>query len=492
MEAQDKVRLAVAGARKGSLIRSPSPLLVTLTVWALFVVINPVGYVGGGWDDTHYLAAARCWAKWGPCLPVDHWWRRFPLVAPAGLTITLFGLSRQTLWIVPAVYSAAAVILLTIIVQRQFGRMAGLLAGTTFVLTPAVGRRVLDLGIDLPEAALIFAAVASLQRAYFSKARSLFALSGMLLALAVQCRPTVLAALPIFCIGVLLIDRRGLAHFLIGFLIPILLETIAYQWAAGDPLLSWKLSLAHTRIPSSELSGVDLSRSPLLNTQFIQAWRPVSGISTHWLIQGPLNLLLSRQIGITLYLSLALLALNVRKIGTGVAGEPVLLFVVIGAALYFLALNYVFAIDPTPRMFLPVLAAACAVIGVLAPLAWHGPQKIVVLLFFGVIAGSALIVPFERPKPHQPIAFLIDGPTRKASICADQLARDQMDVRYNSGTCRGELPGSPDDRCFTNSSLDTAGQTQTVSLFQAYRGAGPSSGIHRRSCLRWSRPDIRT
>ena len=373
-----------------------SPLFAVLALWALFVATNPVGYVGGGHDDTHYLAAARCWAEHGPCLPIDHWWRRFPLVAPVSLTIALFGLSRQTVWIVPAVYSAVAVVLLTIIVQRQFGRAAGLLAGAAFVLTPVVAIRVIDLGIDLPEMALLLGAAACFQHAVLRKASTFFALSGIFLALAVQCRPTVLAAVPVFCMGLFLIDRRQCVPFLAGFIIPMLVEAALYQAIAADALLSWRLSLAHTTIPSSELSGVDLSSSPLFNVRFIQAWQPISGIHLNWFLQGPVNLLVSKEIGITLYFSLALIIINIKSIGLNIFSNGIAIFLVVASIFYFAALNYVFAIDPTPRMFLPVLAVACAIIGILTPVVWRGPGRIVIVLFFGAIVMRALLVPFQR------------------------------------------------------------------------------------------------
>ena len=71
------------------------PWLVALVIsLALILIINPVGFLGGGLDDWHYLNAARCWAAHGPCLPQDHWQGRWPVVAPIGASIFLLGENR--------------------------------------------------------------------------------------------------------------------------------------------------------------------------------------------------------------------------------------------------------------------------------------------------------------------------------------------------------------------------------------------------------------
>jgi hypothetical protein len=122
---------------------------VALAAALTLVVLAPVGYVGGAWDDIHYLEAARCTAEHGFCVPDDHWGRRFPLVAPVGFVLALFGESRQALWVVPLVYSLAAVTLLTATVQRTFGQSAALIAGFLFAVTPVFSERILHLASTL-------------------------------------------------------------------------------------------------------------------------------------------------------------------------------------------------------------------------------------------------------------------------------------------------------------------------------------------------------
>src|SRR6188472_870872 len=69
-------------------------LAVALVV-LLVLLINPVGYSGGGRDDTRYLEAARCWVEAGRvCLPHDHWMTRWPAIAPLASAVSLGGLNR--------------------------------------------------------------------------------------------------------------------------------------------------------------------------------------------------------------------------------------------------------------------------------------------------------------------------------------------------------------------------------------------------------------
>ena len=62
-------------------------LAVLMIIAALAIpLINPVGYVGGGHDDSHYLDAARCWVE--PSVAPQVWarqgCRRWRLVSVAG------------------------------------------------------------------------------------------------------------------------------------------------------------------------------------------------------------------------------------------------------------------------------------------------------------------------------------------------------------------------------------------------------------------------
>lgn len=346
-----------------------------LAVAAVLNLLHPVGYVGGGFDDYHYLQAVRCVAEQGWCIPQDHWARRFPLVLPVALTMRLFGETREVLWIVPALASAAAIVLLVAIVNRAFGARPALLAGIVFAGGQLVAGRVLSLGVDMVEIALALGAIACLL-----ERRAVAA--GLLLGLAIQCRPTMLALGPPILLFIAR-EPRLVLRLGIGVFVPLAVEAVLYWIMLGDPLAPWKLSLAHTTIPSSELNGVDLSRSPILNPDFIAGWRPAAGIPAHWSIQAIVNYLAHPELLIANLMLLGLLALGWRRVDRRIG------MLLGAAALFFLQLVFVFAIDPKPRMFLPVFAAQCAVIGVLATSVSRGVIAVFLAIFgIGSVAAA--------------------------------------------------------------------------------------------------------
>ncbi len=376
------------------------PFLSVAAAALILMALNPVGYVGGGWDDWYYLDAARCAAEHGYCPPGDHWARRFTLVAPLGWSIALLGESRPVLWIVPAAYSLAALALLVSIVARQFGRPAALVAGLALLLTPAFGERMLHVGVDIPELAFALAALLCAQRCARTGSGRWAIASGALLALAILTRPTALALLPLLVGAFLLVPqlRRRLIPLGLGLLAPILIEGGAYWIAAGDPLLPWKLSLAHGSIPSSELqSGVDLGQSPLFNVAFIDGWRPAAGIEVHWTVDAFLNLMAHPAASFTLFGALLLVAANARRLGRPEAGGRTIPLLILAAALYFGALVYALAIDPKPRMFLPVIAVAAIAIGVLAPLAWRRRERLLPAILAVVLTVGGLFGAMQQP-----------------------------------------------------------------------------------------------
>lgn len=369
--------------------------LPALALAAALNALHPVGYVGGGFDDYHYLSAARCVAEQGWCVPGDHWARRFPLVLPMALAIRVFGESREALWVVPAIAAALAIWLFVIVVARAFGARAAMLAGTVFAATPLIAGRVLVPGIDMVELALALGGVALLQRQ-----RALAA--GICFGLAVQCRPTMLALGPVLLLF-LWRDPRTLVRLALGGAIPLAVEAGIYALMLGDPFATWRLSLDHTRIPSSELTGVDLDQSPLFNRDFIAGWAPAAGIQAHWSVKALVNFLAHRELMLTNLFFLVTVALGWRGI------DKRLRLMLGGAVVFFAILVFGFAIDPKPRMFLPVVAVQCAVIGILAPAV---PRAVLVLLLVGLGVGS--------------IAAAYDWPDRReaARIVAARLRAD--------------------------------------------------------------------
>lgn len=379
------------------LLRSPTAqvLIFALAVLAL----NPVGYKGGGADDWQYLQAARCAAEQGFCFPEDHWWRRFAIVVPAGLAIRLFGESQVTLAVFPLICGLGSIALFVRLVERQFGRREALIGGLVFAATPVIGERLLEINIDMAELVLLLGAVACLQSAHRTGRRWAFPAAGALIGVAILCRPTLLALLPIFAAAFWLVPdwRRRAAAFATGLVTPILVEAAVYAVWAGDALFPWKLSMAHTRIPSTELeSTVDLSQSPLFNIAYIDGWKPSMGLSVHWTVDGLLNLLIHPGIGLSLVAALMLIGLDHRRLLSPEPRAKLLLFLIGASMAFFGALVYAFAIDPKPRMFLPVLAVACAAIGLLAAERLRTGNRLLVVACLSLLVVKGVVASWDR------------------------------------------------------------------------------------------------
>lgn len=186
--------------------------------------------------------------------------------------------------------------------------------------------------------------------------------------------------------------RRMILPWLTGFVLPVIAELAAYRIATGDALHGWRLALGHTRIRSTALDpSVDLTQSPLFNPAFIGGWSPAAGLSVHWTIDGLLNLLANPGIGPTLVAALALLALDGRALLGPRARSAVPRLLVVACCLYFGGLVYALAVDPDPRMFLPVAAAACALFGIAASLRWmRGDRALPMIMLFGLVVFGVL------------------------------------------------------------------------------------------------------
>lgn len=364
------------------------PVIAVLGWLLVLLAINPIGYVGGGGDDYPYLSAARCFARHGVCLPYDHWARRYPIVLPEAASLYLFGENAVSVAIAPLLYTLAGVGLFTTIVQRRFGAPAALIAGAVFAATPVVVLRILEIGIDLPEFVFVLLAVFVLDRPECGMARAIG--SGMMLGMAIQCRPTALVLLPVFLLRLAWAGQaRDIGPFLAGVLLPNLAEAAVYWAGTGDPLTPWKLSLAHAHIPSSELSGqVDTSRSPLFNPDFIGGWRRTMGIHIHWSIDGLLNLFADPEIALTLLAAMAMCVV-------GRPGNRALLPLAGVAAFWFAGLTYGLAVDPKPRMFLIVAAVASIALGVAATAHWRRSRALIAIALT-LVAAKGLITAWER------------------------------------------------------------------------------------------------
>lgn len=363
------------------------PLTVVLGLALGLAAINPGGYIGGGSDDWQYLEAARCVVREGFCVPASHWAARLPIVLPTAAAIATFGESRASIMLVPLIYGLAAITLFVAVMARACGRTAATLGGIALVATPMVGGELIALNVSTVEFAWMIAAVFAGQRALrASDARWAFA-AGALVGLAILSRATAFACLPILGLGCALLpreQRRLIAPAALGLVAMLAAEGALHLATAGDPLHGWRLALGHTRLASSEGAGV--AGSPLFNPTIIAGWERSMGIRVHWTVDGALNLLADPTMAPTLWAALVLLFLARTHAGRA----PMLLLV--AAALYFGGLVYGLSVDPKPRMFVPVAAAACAIAGICgAHVARNGGRPLLALMGVLLAANAAAL-----------------------------------------------------------------------------------------------------
>ena len=410
MQATATNELELFGSPSEPRRRFMSSALLVLVIAVLAAAINPAGYLGGAADDYYYLMAAECWAEKGACLPVDHWSARWPLIAPIGASIALLGESRASVSLAPFLYAVAALLLVNHIASKLFGRTAGLAAAALLAFTPVFTTRILALNVDIVELTFLLAALAAWLRSISRQDRYAAFAGGVALALAVQSRETSLAYAAVFGLWFILMNpphRRVTIWALPGFALPTLLQMLVTWIAAGDPFLRIRLALAHTRIPSTELSvHVDTSSSPLFNPAYIAGWRPAAGIDVHWTINPILNLFASAELGLTLILPVLMFLIFRRNMTFDGLHLRRAALLTGAAAAGALLLIYGLAIDPKPRMFLPLAAASAIGAGALGAMAWKaGKRRLVVILgLLGVVMGLPVTFSALNTRPAEPVA----------------------------------------------------------------------------------------
>jgi hypothetical protein len=387
---------AVTPWRRALPVAIPLLLLTAAIAW-----LNPVGYVGGGTDDWHYVSAAECWASHGACLPHDHWSARWPLIAPMSVALW-FGESRATLALVPFLYAISAILLTAHVATRLFGRRTAFAAAGLLALTPTFALSTARPNVDVVELVFLLAALAAwLAATERPVGRALAFAAGVALSLAVQTRETSFVYVALFGLWFLISPpsaKRIIWWAAPGFALPMAVQMLIHGLAGGDPLLRFRLALDHGHIPSTELDAhVDTSRSPLLNPDFIAGWKPAAGIDVHWSINPLINLVAHQAIGITL---LGALFLTAAYGARGLLDPPARrrAFLFLGAAaLASLLLIYVLAIDPKPRMFMPLAAAASITAAALGVAAWRAGQRPLPAVIALAVAANAILILGVQP-----------------------------------------------------------------------------------------------
>lgn len=336
-------------------------LIALAATLGLILLVNPVGFVGGGWDDWQYLNAARCWAENGPCLPRDHWQGRWPVIAPIAAMISLFGETRLSIGLPSLAYAIGCLWLLSRLGNRLAAAPVGYVAALILLAMPIFGVELLDPNAEHPELFFLLAA-ANFVEGYAERRNAWLAFAaGLSWSLAFQVRETAVAALPLLSIAAWIFakrDPRALAAAAAGAALPLLAEALTFLVATGDPLWRRHFSIAHTTIPSTELVGpVDHSRPPFLNPDYIAAWNHQPGIHIHWAVDGFVNLLANSMAGLGIGMSVILSAVFWARLDQA---DRRRIEWSLGAGLYWACfLIYVLAVDPKPRMmFVPVAMTA--------------------------------------------------------------------------------------------------------------------------------------
>lgn len=399
-------------------------VLPVLLLGALIAAVNPVGYLGGGGDDYQYLHAARCAVEAGGlCTPDTHWAARWPIVLPTAAAIGLFGESRTAIMLAPLVFGLGGLALFTIVLTRQCGRVAGTIGGLALAATPIVGGQTTALNIASVELFFALAALALAQAAVRNGCRRSALAAGAMLGIAIAARATSLALLPLFLVVLAwAAPRRIVVLFALGVGGLLAAEMLVYLAATGDALHGWKLALGHSQLDTSELpASVDRTASPLFNPDFIAAWPRAMGIRVHWTIDGALNLLADPRIALTLLGALAMLLLGRRELGRGGPVGPLPLVLLAAAMLYFGALTYGLAVDPTPRMFLPLAACAAAIIGIFGARYWARGARAGTPALLAAMATVTVVIAYDSFR----IGRLEPAASRWASEGAGRMAVDE-------------------------------------------------------------------
>ena len=233
-----KMDLGIAAAatqrRRWAMLAFTVAALVALAAAA----IHPIGYVGAGSDDEQYLAAARCWAAHGPCIPVSHWWTRWPLVAPLAAFIGLLGESRFAVQLAPGLWWVLALATTGWLGSAWFGWRSGALALALLGTAPAIAFDAFGPNIDVPELALQLGALAVATVAYRRQSPLIAVAAGVLAGFAVQARETsflFVGACALMWFTFRPDKRKVLLWAAAGFAIAELAEMLVYALAAGDP-----------------------------------------------------------------------------------------------------------------------------------------------------------------------------------------------------------------------------------------------------------------
>jgi 4-amino-4-deoxy-L-arabinose transferase-like glycosyltransferase len=336
-------------------------------VAAMLIAVNPIGYIGGHWDDGRYLAAAQAWVAHGAQLGHNHWSLRWPVVLPAVLAIHLFAATRDVLMLPALAAFAALLVVYFAATRRAFGIEVAALAGFALVTTPELLIAATRLTADLPEAlfwsaaiwALWFAGPASPQR------RAWLIGCGIAAGLAWATRETSLGLLLLIACAFVCrwreIPRRAYGWVSLGFCAVALPEMALLARASGDLLYRFHIDLRHVQIASDNLAGgVDAASRVIADPELMARWRGSGPVRLFWPIDPWINLFAHPAYGLG-FGAAAVAAIALRLQATALRLQSAELTqtrrlirqIAFAVTVQVAVIVYVIATDPKPRMFLP-------------------------------------------------------------------------------------------------------------------------------------------
>ena len=327
---------------------------------ATTVLINPLGYFGGNWDDGRYIEAALDWARSGPQLGANHWALRWPVVLPAALLVP----DRAALMVPPLLAYAALIGFNFWAARRFFGTTAAVVACAALITTPEIALWATRINPDIPE--LLFWSIALWSLALGGEGqRGWLVLSGVAAGLAWATRETSAGLLLLMAIAFLTgtgPPRTAYVWIAAGFTAVALPEMVILWNASGDPLYRLHVDLNHIRIASNDIAGkiVNGQDAPL-NPNVMQRWSGGGPLRGHWLIDPWANLFLNVKLGLDFVLAmLALVVIRLLKPETN--WRPARILIVV-ALCNIITVLYIAAADPKPRMFMPATLSMCLIFG---------------------------------------------------------------------------------------------------------------------------------
>jgi hypothetical protein len=335
----------------------------------LVLRVRPTGYFGGSSDDQRYLEAALRWIADGPHAGHTHWALRHPLVLSTVAAFRVFGVSMDTVQLVPRLYGDVLFGFSTAMMARHAGLRAGAIWLAVALLTPAFHQVSTSLGVDIAE--VTFAAIAGwlMWEARGGGRHAPLAMvgAGAALALAVMTREIASCLLVVYGVAWATgrVPRASLPWLLAGFVPPLLLDNLWLWQQTGDPLWRFHVDAAHTGIYSAHLMGGVYHGRVLLNPDLAARWIPAGPVKLHWTIDPLLNFLAAPEFGLV-FLGWAVLAFSPptrAPRGSAIARAMPWLF---GVALAcYVVVTWVLTLRPQPRYYLIGLYAATIAVALL-------------------------------------------------------------------------------------------------------------------------------